>query len=331
MAQSISFMNFAPALSFLVAAGLLAMMLRWPALLPLDRPNERSLHARLVPRAGGLAVIPAIVAGWVAIPFVDALLCAAVLLLAAVSLVDDIRGLPVWVRLLVHLIVAISFVILFPMDLPVLLLVIIVPCIVWSINLYNFMDGSDGLAGGMAVIGFGTYSWLAWQAGANELAMANLCVSFSALGFLLFNFPPARVFLGDSGSVPLGYLAAAMGAIGVANSLWPWWLPFVVFSPFVVDATQTLLRRALRGERVWQAHKEHCYQRLIRSGWSHRKTAGFEYGLMLVVAIAAAWGAGLGSAGVAILMAGCLIGYVLLIALVDRKWRLSQLSPGRQQ
>lgn len=331
MAQSISFMNFAPALSFLVAAGLLTTMLRWPALLPLDRPNERSLHTRLVPRAGGLAVIPAIFAGWMAISSVDISLYVSVLLLAAVSLVDDIRSLPVWVRLIIHLGVAISAVMLFPLNLPVLLLAIIVLSIVWSINLYNFMDGSDGLAGGMAVIGFGTYSWLAWQAGANELAMANLCISFSALGFLIFNFPPARVFLGDSGSVPLGYLAAVMGLIGAAKSIWPWWLPIMVFSPFVVDATQTLLRRALRGERVWNAHKEHCYQRLIRSGWSHRKTAGFEYVLMLVVSIAAAWGAESGSAGGAVLMLGCLVGYVVLIALVDRKWRLSQLSPGSQQ
>jgi hypothetical protein len=108
--------------------------------------------------------------------------------------------------------------------------------------------------------------------------------------FLLFNFPPARVFMGDAGSIPLGFLAAVLGLIGWRAGLWPLWFPLVVFGPFTVDASVTLARRMVRGERIWEAHRSHYYQRLILSGWTHRRAAVWEYGLMLLsaaVAIAA--------------------------------------------
>jgi UDP-N-acetylmuramyl pentapeptide phosphotransferase/UDP-N-acetylglucosamine-1-phosphate transferase len=94
----------------------------------------------------------------------------------------------------------------------------------------------------------------------------------AAAVFLKANFHPARIFLGDVGSVPLGFLAGALGALGVYRDLVPVWFPFVVFAPFFVDATVTLLRRMLRGERFWQAHREHYYQRLVQMGWGHRRT-----------------------------------------------------------
>jgi UDP-N-acetylmuramyl pentapeptide phosphotransferase/UDP-N-acetylglucosamine-1-phosphate transferase len=104
------------------------------------------------------------------------------------------------------------------------------------------------------------------------------------LGFLVFNFAPARVFLGDAGSAPLGFLAAALGLLGWQERVWSGWFPLVVFSFFVVDASITLLRRGLQGERIWLAHKEHLYQRMVASGLGHTRTALLAYGVMVVSA-----------------------------------------------
>ena len=107
--------------------------------------------------------------------------------------------------------------------------------------------------------------------------------------FLVRNFPPARIFMGDVGSVPLGFLAGALGLIGWNDGVWPLWFPLLVFAPFVCDATLTLLRRLTRGERVWQAHREHYYQRLVRMGFGHRGAALIEYAAMLACAAAAVY------------------------------------------
>jgi UDP-N-acetylmuramyl pentapeptide phosphotransferase/UDP-N-acetylglucosamine-1-phosphate transferase len=154
----------------------------------------------------------------------------------------------------------------------------------------------------MAVIGFGT---LALAAGVHgDVGLAALCASIAAAaaGFLCFNFPPARIFMGDSGSVPLGLLAASLGLVGVEGAVWPLWFPLLVFSPFIVDATVTLVRRALRGERVWQAHRSHYYQRMVRMGFGHRGTALLSYFLM----------AGCGFSGTAILDAGLSLRYLVI-------------------
>jgi len=311
----------APATSFLISVALLAVLLRWPHLLPLDRPNQRSLHSGVVPRAGGLALVPAVLAGWALQAPFPWPAAASVLVLAITSYIDDCRGLPVALRLAAHMAAAIAFAVGGASAAPWMLLMVVVLAVAWSINLYNFMDGADGLAGGMALIGFSVYAVAAWQQGAAEFAAINLCVAAAALGFLIFNFPPAKIFLGDAGSVPLGYLAAMFGISGMSLALWPWWFPLLVFSPFIVDATVTLGRRTLRGERVWEAHREHYYQRLVRSGWTHRRTAVVEYALMAAVGSSAVWAAGAEpklQIGVLIAWAG---GYIVLMQLVDRRWR----------
>jgi UDP-N-acetylmuramyl pentapeptide phosphotransferase/UDP-N-acetylglucosamine-1-phosphate transferase len=321
-------MSIAPAVSFFVCAALLAVLLRWPHWLPLDRPNARSLHSGLVPRAGGLALFPATLAGWAFITPFPWPIAGCVIALAVASFLDDRRGLPVVLRLALHLAAASIFAAGLPSGLSWMLLAAAVLAVAWSINLYNFMDGADGLAGGMALFGFGAYAAAAWQQGANGFAMLNLCVAASALGFLTHNFPPARVFLGDAGSVPLGYLAAALGMSGLAFGLWPWWFPLLVFSPFAVDATATLARRALRGERIWQAHREHYYQRLVRSGWTHRRTALAEYLLMAAAAISALWAAGLDAPWQNATLLAWTACYAVLMLLVDRHWRAAQSRPG---
>ncbi|MGH9797971.1 MAG: MraY family glycosyltransferase, partial [Candidatus Polarisedimenticolia bacterium] len=207
--------------------------------------------------------------------------------LAVPSFVDDYRGLAVRWRLLIHLAAAALFLWITLPGQPLWLQAFLVVAIVWMTNLYNFMDGSDGLAGGMTVIGFGCYAWAAGRGGDAALALTCSSVAIAALSFLAFNFHPAKVFLGDAGSIPLGFLAAAIGLTGWGRGHWGLWFPALVFSPFIVDATVTLLRRLARGERVWKAHREHYYQRLVRMGWGHRKTALVEYALMAACAMGA--------------------------------------------
>jgi len=263
----------------------------------LDQPNHRSLHARPTPRIGGVAMLLAVAISLAMLRPVDLPLTSLLLAvsLALVSLLDDRAHLPVALRLAVHVAAAISLVlgwlsipignsdgVLAWLTSPYVAFAAIV-AICWMANLFNFMDGANGMAGGMAFIGFGGYAIAAAMIPAHGVTMAAVtgAVSGAALGFLCFNFPAARVFMGDAGSVPIGFLAAALGIQGNLAGLWPWWFGIFVFSPFIVDATVTLLKRILRREKFWVSHREHYYQRLILSGWSHRKTVISYYFLML--------------------------------------------------
>ena len=204
------------------------------------------------------------------------------LLVATVSFLDDVKSLPASLRLAVHGMAAFALV-SGGLTLPGMVgAVVSWFAIVWMMNLYNFMDGMDGLAGGMAVCGFGFLGLAAWLSGHMEYAQLVWVVAASALGFLVPNLPPpARIFMGDTGAVTLGMLAAAFSLWGVHDHVFPIWFPVLVFSPFIVDATVTLIRRGLRREKVWQAHRQHYYQRLVLLGWGQRKTLMAEYALML--------------------------------------------------
>ncbi|WP_423720377.1 MraY family glycosyltransferase [Nitrospira sp. NS4] len=209
-------------------------------------------------------------------------------LLVGISFLEDLVGLPIVGRLIMHFAAASTFVIGLLFDqIGLGGAVIAIVAVVWMTNLYNFMDGMDGLAGGMSAFGFAFLAIAAWLAKSHALALMSLSVAAAAGAFLLFNFHPARIFLGDAGSTTLGFLAAGLGLIGWRQGVWSIWLPVLVFSPFIGDATVTLVRRVFRGERFWQAHRAHYYQRLVLSGWSHRKTALVEYGLMMSCGIGA--------------------------------------------
>jgi UDP-N-acetylmuramyl pentapeptide phosphotransferase/UDP-N-acetylglucosamine-1-phosphate transferase len=253
----------------------------------LDEPNTRSLHERPVPRSGGIAVLAGAMTSLYYLDTSHWLPMLLALALAAVSLVDDVRGMPSVARLLAHGTAAgvvVWYVVSSIHPLQMLLLVI---ALTWITNLYNFMDGSDGLAGGMTVIGFGAYALAAYLAGTVWLAMLCIAVAAAAGAFLLYNFHPARIFLGDVGSIPLGFLAGALGIWGWSDELWPLWFPVLVFGPFIGDATITLIKRSLRRERVWQAHRDHYYQRLVRMGFGHRTTAVIGYAVMTACAAVA--------------------------------------------
>jgi UDP-N-acetylmuramyl pentapeptide phosphotransferase/UDP-N-acetylglucosamine-1-phosphate transferase len=287
----------------------------------LDQPNARSLHERPVPRTGGLAVLAGVAASsasfatglWLPLGLAAAL--------AAVSMADDLRGMPTAVRLAAHLAAAafLAWYVLSPMH-PVELLLIVL-AIGWITNLYNFMDGSDGLAGGMAVIGFAAYATAAGLAGRPPLAATSLAIAAAALGFLVYNFHPARIFLGDVGSIPLGFLAGALGVVGWRDDVWPLWFPVLVFGPFVGDATLTLLKRAVRRDRMWLPHKEHYYQRLVRMGFGHRGAALIGYAAMLLCAAAALFGRGQTPVLQATVFAACSLVLAASAVAVDLRWR----------
>ncbi len=307
----------------------------------LDEPNERSLHGTPMPRTGGLAIFGSVLLGIVvglalgegaALRTDPALwILGMTLLVGAVSFWDDRAGLSQGVRLGVHALAAAGIVwgagvrleaVAVPLMGSVPLGWIAAPVtillLMWMANLYNFMDGMDGFAGGMTLLGYGFLAYFAWRGGHQFIFLVALLVAGAAAGFLWFNLPPARIFMGDVGSVPLGFLAAALAVLGVRDGVFDVWVPLLIFSPFVVDATVTLARRLLRGEKIWLAHREHYYQRLVLAGWGHRKTALAEYLLMVVCGLAAVAYGMAGAEGRLAILAGCMAGYTVLAVGVGR-------------
>ncbi len=328
-------------LAFLVAAFVSALLTRRfcdpdSSLHLLDLPNARSLHTRPTPRSGGIALLAGVgaalpllaVGGWLG-PAAACVLPAAVPV-AVVSFLDDRSGVGVRWRFAVHLAAALGLIVLvgLPAGLSLpgavwqparpLLTVLTVLFCVWMLNLYNFMDGMDGFAGGMTVCGYATLALLGMAAGDAAYAVLAALPAVAALGFLAFNFPPARIFMGDTGAATLGFLAAGLILYAERSGLFPFWAGLLAFAPFIVDATVTLLRRLLRGERIWEAHRSHYYQRLVRLGWGHRRTVLAEYALMLVCAAAALAGPRLPAAGQALLLAATVLLFVTLAAGVAR-------------
>ena len=303
----------------------------------LDHPNKRSLHDRPTPRSGGIAILAALLLASVLIAISSGLpsgvlwVFAATVGVAAISYLDDRRGVAARYRLLVHFAAAGSLVMggwslrvlevpgwvwVWPMGLGMIFSVLFA---VWMTNLYNFMDGMDGFAGGMACFGFGTFALLGALDGNVPYALVNLAVVAAVAGFLLFNFPPAKIFMGDIGSSPLGFLAAAFTLWGTRIELFPFWAAIVVFSPFIIDATMTLIRRLVRGERIWDAHVTHYYQRLVRLGWGHRLTVLWEYALMLLCASLATAAVFVAPIWQWVLLAGLGALYVGLMVWVNRR------------
>lgn len=268
----------------------------------LDIPNQRSSHNAPVPRGGGVAVVVASVAGTLALAWVwDAArevllpLLIPCLLVAGVGWLDDHRPLPARIRLAVHLVAAGLALILLPSlppmpvfsrvfplsswGLPLLLL-----GLAWAVNLNNFMDGIDGIASVEAItVACGAAAILRWNGDPTVLPELLLLLAAAVAGFLAWNWPPARIFMGDACS---GFLGMAIGVFALATSaggsinLWSW---LILYGVFAVDATCTLCRRFLRGEKLHLAHRSHAYQILSRRWQSHRRVT------LLVLAVNICW------------------------------------------
>jgi Fuc2NAc and GlcNAc transferase len=257
----------------------------------LDVPNERSSHSEATPRGGGVAVVVAASLGFLALWMLGAIngrLAAALLagggVVAAVGFRDDRRPVSAGVRLAVHLGAATFAVAALGgvppvrigerlLDLGAVGHVLGVIAIAWTLNLFNFMDGIDGIAASQAVfvaVGAAVVAVAAGTAGAN-LVPPCAVIAAAAAGFLVWNWPPARIFMGDAGSGYLGYVIAVLALFQVhrnAEALFIW---LILGAAFFVDATVTLLARLLRGERIHEPHRTHAYQRLSRRWGSHRK------------------------------------------------------------
>jgi UDP-N-acetylmuramyl pentapeptide phosphotransferase/UDP-N-acetylglucosamine-1-phosphate transferase len=282
-----------------VAAGVAAFLLSWVAVLLvrtlalrrglLDLPNERSSHVRPTPRLGGVGVLVAIVvadAGMSGAAGVTSREAVFVLVLATsvslVSLLDDFRGLPPLVRLVVHLTTAALAVAWLgalelgglqfgpPAAAGIAARGLTVLWIAGFINAFNFMDGTDGIAATQALIAASAWGVAGWWLGNEPLTLLAVAVAAASAGFLVHNWPPATIFMGDVGSALLGLLLATLPLLAGDQHLLTAVLPVW---PFVFDTTFTLLRRAHRRENVLAAHRSHLYQRLTRCGWSHGRTA----------------------------------------------------------
>ncbi len=286
-------------MTYLLLTGLaaLSLVLAWTAtgaVIPwlqrraiLDRPNARSSHDRPTPRGGGLGLLAGLLAGWLATvallpglePHLATGLLIGMLALAGVSFVDDLGGLPAAVRLAFQLLAVAGVLALLPPDALVFqgLLPLSVDRVLtglawlWFINLFNFMDGIDGISGVEAAsIGIGL-ALVAWFVGSFAAIGLALAVAGAALGFLAWNWHPARVFLGDVGSVPLGF---ALGWLLIGAALDGAWAAALILPAYYwTDATLTLLQRLARGEPVWRAHRSHFYQRAVQAGMSHAAVA----------------------------------------------------------
>ncbi|WP_183724614.1 MULTISPECIES: glycosyltransferase family 4 protein [Paraburkholderia] len=291
-----------------------------------DIPNERSLHVRPTPRVGGWGLVPVAVGATLLLAPSLWLIAIAAVFVAAVSQIDDRRGLPARVRFAAHFLAVLALIVAYPAPAPWWCAAMLAFLMLWLVNLYNFMDGADGLAGGMALFGFGGYACAALFGPhpLYELGWASAAIAGAAIGFLFFNFHPARIFLGDAGSIPLGFLAGALGYWGWCGGAWPIWFPALVFSPFIGDASVTLLRRLARGEKFWQAHREHYYQRMVRLGASHAATALKWYLVMLVGIIIAHWALRCSAALQWGIVVGWAVVLVLMGAAIDARWRSFQ-------
>ena len=281
------------ATSALVAWGVAAWVRRRAEALRLVQlPNHRSSHVQPTPNGGGLGIVVAgsfagialvLFSGWTLGWFVLGISA----LLAAVGLLDDIQHLPARVRFGVQ--VAVCSGLLFWLgDLPKftfstelefelggwILSGLLLLAGVWWINLFNFMDGIDGIAGAQAVFillgGAVLSAWVNAEVMSSPVWMLMLCVVAATVGFLLLNWPPAKIFMGDVGSTWLAFMIFALALLSVQAG----WLSYatwlVLAAVFVTDATVTLLTRLLRGERWYEAHRNHAYQKLARRWGGHR-------------------------------------------------------------
>lgn len=275
------------ALAATVATRLVLTILQRRAIL--DHPNERSSHARPTPRGGGIAVVAVLIPSWALIQYYVPSAAqiwpaiAGIVALAALSWLDDLYSLSAGLRIVCHALVVAGALMLLPDGalvfqglLPPLFDRIAAALVwIWFINLFNFMDGIDGISGveTLAIgLGLAAVASLTGSAALHADAFLGLAIAGTALGFLVWNWHPAKLFLGDVGSVPLGF---ALGWLLLNAAIAGHWAAALILPLYyLADATITISRRALRGEKIWQAHREHYYQRATQLGRSHATVSG---------------------------------------------------------
>lgn len=314
----LGFVALAVAIGSWLATGVALRYLRHRAIL--DMPNDRSSHSAPTPRGGGLGVLAAAIPAWGLLgsaSHAEAVTLGAALL-GVVAWMDDVRGLPALPRFLAQ-IVAVSACLFFA-PLPGLVFQGVLPewldpimaglLWLWFINLFNFMDGIDGIAGVETLsVALGLAALMAAAGiGLDRLAL-TIVLAAAAIGFLIWNWHPAKIFLGDVGSQPLGLLLGWLLLMAAADGQWAAALLLPLY--YWTDATITLTRRALRGEKIWRAHRSHFYQRAVAAGRSHAQvsTAVLIANLGLIASMFAAQGL---NASLGVLCGALIVGLLLL-------------------
>lgn len=272
----------------------------------LDRPNERSMHATPTPRGGGVAVVPVIIGGTAAGAAIvgnaaDWWIVAGAVLLLAVSWLDDRKGAGVGVRFGAHVLAASVGTLAFSPDqllfagyAPLWLdRAVMVVGWAWFMNLYNFMDGIDGITGVQTIVtaaGVGLLLYVLGLGGQLDFVLAALLMGACG-GFLIHNWHPAKIFLGDSGSVPLGFLTGfLLLELATRHQLVA---ALIISLYYLADSGITLGRRILRGEKFWKPHREHFYQRAAQAAGRHDVVVLWIFAADIVL-VAAAWWVAIG-------------------------------------
>lgn len=291
------------AVAFVLSLGCEELLCRWA----IDRthlalPNERSSHTRPTPYGGGLAIVGVILVGFIAYSiwqhnwswFQVGGYAIGGLLIAGISWLDDVRTVSYRWRLGVHSISAFLVIIILGccresnmplgenLHLSWLGPIIIFFWIVGLTNAYNFMDGIDGIAGGQAVVTGCSWAALGNIGGYPMLEVLGWLVAGGSLGFLVYNWSPARIFMGDVGSAFLGYTFAVLPFMVVEHNLQLAVAGFLMVWPFIFDSIFTFVRRLCRGENVFAAHRSHLYQRLVSAGYSHQSVSLLYIGLAVI-------------------------------------------------
>ena len=282
------------------------LLVSWaPRLRFIDVPNARSSHVKPTPRGGGLAIVVSFCATLLlaaALGQVDwqdvAGLIVPALVIAVVGLLDDRYGVPPAWRLVLHLAVGAGFLfatggvpstgIQWLDSNPGIGMAIATLAIAWSINFFNFMDGIDGIAGSEACFVAAGLALVAAVTGQGAVLVVATLLGTSILGFLVWNWPPARIFMGDVGSGFLGFVLAATGILALRSGAVGVWTVLILPGVFLADATVTLVRRALSGQSLHEAHRSHAYQWLARRWGGHAQVTLATIGLNLFVALPAA-------------------------------------------
>ena len=292
-------------LSSLATYSLLSYLLQHnSSILVPDRPNIRSLHSQVVPKGGGIVIIVATVsligiyqAIYQSITVMHVLIALLVGCIAVLGWFDDRHNLRIRSRIIVQIAIACAMVYLlagfqginiagYRFEQPDwLLFVELVVWVVWMTNLFNFMDGIDGLVATQSTIAAIVLAFWFHQAGASDLVLLNLALAGALAGFSILNWRPARVFLGDIGSLTLGVYFAVMGIIGWTVYHLPVEAFVLLYGVMLCDTSVTLAVRIFRGERWWEAHSSHFYQRLVGLGYNHAQVSLFTVAVTLCLSI----------------------------------------------
>jgi Fuc2NAc and GlcNAc transferase len=271
----------APLIAAVAAVILTPMLRRWLLHCNLvDLPGERRSHSMPTPRGGGLAVIVAMI---LAIVVCGPVWWSGLFLLGLLGMlgwVEDRHEIDPAIRLMAQGVFAVLALWLiggvatvdilgYTVRVPWLWTLLSGIAVVWLINLHNFMDGSDGLAAMQGIWSGLAMGLLMVHDGLVAPAVLALAMAGGFAGFLVWNCPPARIFMGDAGSLALGGGVAILALIGAASGAVSVWVSLIVTSLFVVDATATLVMRVIQGEQWYTAHRQHAYQCLITAGWGH--------------------------------------------------------------